>query len=241
VKGYAPETEMSTMSRRAVVSPPTFRHFRQACRQFQRNEDPVYRVATAYVKTCWGKPKDVADGISVLLLIWNKAFYNRFGSLNFRRLAIALQQNAEIISQLRGRSISSYQPNRDARPVARLFQLLLEPLAAGGRRTPVGVAKALHLLAPRFLPLWDGRIARRYRCVWSNKKSAVLRYLEFLEKIQTICNHVVRDYADTNGIGMHLAASRVEEECSFNEKRRTLVKLVDEYNYVTFVRPFLSL
>jgi hypothetical protein len=207
------------------------------CRRFQEKEDATYRVASLYIKRSWGKTSDVSDGIAVLLLLWNKAFYNRYRP-RFRHLTRALEKNVATINCLRSRSILSYQPQQDARDITKVFQSLVQPLSAQGRKTPVGVAKALHLLAPNFLPLWDGRIARRYRCGWSKTKPSVSCYLKFVEEIRRVCEHIVRDYAKTNRVPARIAVKRIEEHCSFGDFGRSLIKLVDEYNFEKFVRPF---
>lgn len=219
--------------------PPTFRKFQKVCRHFQEKEDATYRVASRYTTRSWGKTADVADGITVLLLLWNKAFYDRYRP-RFRYLTRALEKNVTTINRLRRRSILSYHPKRDARDIRKIFQSLVEPLSAKGKKTPVGVAKALHLLAPEFLPLWDGRIARKYRCGWSKRKPPVSCYLKFVEEIQQVCKHIVADYTKTNRLPARIAVKRIEEHCCFGNFGRSLIKLVDEYNFEKFVRPFLA-
>jgi hypothetical protein len=46
------------------------------------------------------------------------------------------------------------------------------------RRSPVGVAKALHLLAPSFFPLWDAAIAKAYGFSYGSKPAQ--RYVAFM-------------------------------------------------------------
>src|SRR5206468_2796591 len=50
------------------------------------------------------------------------------------------------------------------------------------RRSPVSVAKALHLLAPMFFPLWDDKIAAWYGCRWPGSQQAFPAYLSFMQK-----------------------------------------------------------
>ena len=77
-------------------------------------------------------------------------------------------------------------------------------------RSPVGVAKALHLLAPKFFPLWDERIAKAkpYKCYYD--KNPAEKYVEFCKKTKIVADEV-RNYIS----------------CS----DKTLLKLIDEYNY----------
>lgn len=222
--------------RQSAPPPPTFRELQKVCRRFQEREDATYRVASLYIKRSWGNTSDVSDGIAVLLLLWNKAFYNRYRP-RFRHLTKALEKNVGTLNRLRSRSILSYQPQQDAHDITKVFQSLVEPLSARGKKTPVGIAKALHLLAPSFLPLWDGRIARKYRCGWSRKNPFASCYLRFVGEIQRVCEYIVADYVKTNRVTTRIAVKQIEEHCSFGDFGRSLVKLVDEYNFEKFVRP----
>ena len=53
------------------------------CRAFEQWEprDSMYRVSTFLVGEWWGNPAKLVDALSVLLLIWNGAFY-RYGSFD---------------------------------------------------------------------------------------------------------------------------------------------------------------
>ena len=61
--------------------------FRRGYQAFQTHEarDAMYKIATFVVSQFWGRPADMADGLGVLLLTWNQAFY-RYGSFDFDRL-----------------------------------------------------------------------------------------------------------------------------------------------------------
>ncbi len=224
------------MLRHTIPRPPAFPLLQKACAEFQRKEDPTYRVAVLFIENSWRKPKHVADGIGVLLLVWNKAFYNRRGSPNWRQLTTALERNCATVAKLRTRSILTNRPDSDYGDISRLFESLVKPLSAKGQKTPVGIAKALHLLAPGFLPIWDRQIARGYRCAWSNKKPAATRYLEFVQKIRGVCEHLVEDYSKSHNVNTRTAVEKIEEACSPRDCRRSLVKLVDEYNFLRFSR-----
>lgn len=59
---------------------PNREEFLKGCEEFEKHEkrDAMYKVATFLVFHFWGKPSDMADGLGVLLLTWNQAFY-RYG------------------------------------------------------------------------------------------------------------------------------------------------------------------
>lgn len=97
---------------------------------------------------------------------------------------------------------------------------MLEALAiasgtAAGRRSPVAAAKALHLLAPAFFPLWDERIAKAYGCNYS--ADPVDAYLRFMQ----ITRCVLIEHATTLA-GMQDGKSQL--------------KVLGEYNYARFTK-----
>lgn len=129
--------------------------------------EAMYRVATFLVTQFWREPSDLADGIGVLLLTWNQALY-RYGAPDLKRFEDFLSVNSRVLGQLRSRDISTFS-SADHEGILALFASALEALAIAegksqGHRSPVGVAKALHLLAPSFFPLWDKAIADAYGC-----------------------------------------------------------------------------
>ena len=102
-----------------------------------------------------------------------------------------------------------------------LFKAFLQALriASGksrGRHSPVGVAKALHLLAPRLFPLWDFEIARQYRCDYV--KDPAEAYAEFCVLIRDL------------GVDLHPKVPPSE---------KSLVKRIDEYNYAKYTKHWI--
>ncbi len=79
---------------------------------------------------------------------------------------------------------------------------------------PVGAAKALHLLAPKFFPLWDREIAKWYKCPLVGVGSNGERYWRFMKIAQEQC-------------------------IDLKNQGENVLKLIDEYNYVTFSRKLL--
>jgi len=203
------------------MEPPTQDEFRRGIDAFEKRErrDSMYRVATFLVSHFWGKPADMADGLGTLLLTWNQAFY-RYGAFDFDKLEECLEGNLTRLESFRRRDISSLS-NADEEDIKGLFSQLLEALEIPsgnkqGSRSPVAVAKALHLLAPHFFPIWDQRIARAYRCYYSVNPSAA--YVLF-------CN-IMKDIAD-------LVCHYVPQP------DRSVLKLIDEYNYSKYTQKWI--
>lgn len=178
----------------------------------------MYRVATFLVGHFWRQPRELADGAGVLLLTWNQALY-RYGPPDFRRFETFLEQHAETLDRLRGRDISTLADS-DNRHVLALFDAALQALAIAegkseGTRSPVAVAKALHLLAPSFFPLWDKAIAEAYGCGYSSDPARA--YLKFM------------------GISKTMVA-KLQETMEPLLQGKTRLKVVDEYNYAHFTK-----
>jgi hypothetical protein len=79
---------------------------------------------------------------------------------------------------------------------------------------PVGTAKVLHLLAPRYFPIWDNKIAKGYGLALNRPGSKTDRYWSFMYIRKQQCLML-----------------REEGECSDN-----LLKSIDEFNYCRFTK-----
>ena len=176
----------------------------------------MYKTATFLVGHFWGRPAEMADSLGVLLLTWNQAFY-RYGSFDFAKLENCIARNMPALKAFRKRNILDYKAEDDVR-IQKLFAGFLAALAIAegkrvGAQSAVAVAKAMHLLAPAFFPLWDKEIANAYKCDYAVEPAA--QYLAFLRIAQ--------------GMARSLALSDVPRE-------KTVLKLIDEYNYAKFTK-----
>lgn len=175
-----------------------------------------YDYARTFVKKGWRKNcvHDLALGISVILQTWNKGYYQRspFDVRHFRRIERLLSENLELLARYRTRSIQSLN-EADARNVQSLFRAFEMPLG------PVGAAKALHLLAPRFFSLWDGKIAAKYNVALQPRRTNRngSKYFEFMK-----CQKV-----QAEAIGNHFPTEM------------TVLKAIDEYNYAHFTKGWI--
>lgn len=180
--------------------------------------DPMYKVASFLVETFWNNTSEMVDGLGVLLLTWNQAFY-RYGSFDFDVLESFIIKNLETINRYRNRDIDTLN-DVDNTTIISLFTELLDALKIttgknAGRKSPVAVSKALHLLAPSFFPLWDDKISRGYDCHYQEKPEQ--KYLKFSYIIKNI-KKVVKEY---------------------RTDKRTTLKLIDEYNYSKYTKKWI--
>ena len=216
----------------------------------REKRDSMYKVATFLISQPWTNASwapSIAEGLGVLLLTWNQAFY-RYGSFDFDKLEDFMNRYGEVLEQFRKRDIFSFNKS-DEKVVKELFNELLNVLSVkdkkgNTRRSPVAVSKALHLLAPKFFPLWDDDIAKAeiYRCYWSGGSSqAPDRYLKFMSKIKQIAKQIVREYSEKKGVDEKMAVVCICNECSKNIPfTKSLLKIIDEYNYAKFSQHWIT-
>jgi hypothetical protein len=196
--------------------------FIRGFRAFRTNEprDAMYKVATFLISHFWGHYTNMTNALGVLLLTWNQACY-RYGSFSYDALEDCLRESWPDIETFRQRDIFSLSET-DKQETRALFDKFLKALqiAAGksqGRKSPVAVSKALHLLAPKFFPLWDDKIARGYSCHYS--KHPTEKYYAFSGKIKAVAE-VVSEYEG------------LPEDV-------TILKLIDEYNYAKYTKKWI--
>ena len=192
---------------RKTVPCPSIDDVTAARQEFIRREprDLFYKVASELIALSLGNATAISltESLAVLLLTWNRQFYRfrRFDEQHFISLEGVLNSNAKSISFYRGRSILSLVTDERSRVVL-LFSRFHRVL---GR---VGAAKCLHLLAPRFFPLWDDRIAKAYGF---HGRSAD-EYAQFMKIVQDQCR------------SLHENSARWGD----------MLKALDEYNYCRY-------
>lgn len=191
---------------------------------FQKHEkrDAMYLVATYLVEEFWNEPSKLANGLGVLLFTWNHAHY-RYGPFEYESLQECLAKHVIELTIYRQRHILEYTADDDA-GISKIFEEFSEALvivegAGIGRRSPVAVAKALHLLAPNFFPLWDEKIAIAYGCRYAG--NPVGAYLKFFG----ITHDILRELQD--------ALEPIRGD-------RTLLKILDEYNYAKHTKKWIK-
>jgi len=182
---------------------------RKAFRQ-REPRDLFYRVATELIDLSIRKATtlSVPEALAVLLQTWNKNFYrfqDAFSETHLKEIEDLVDSHWAQIIAFRQRSIESFGAS-DQPVIVSLFTHF------EGVLRPVGSAKCLHLLAPRFFPLWDRAITKAYR-IWLKRGPCNAElYLRFM------------GYAKQQSDALR----REGETC------QDLLKAIDEYNYVTY-------
>lgn len=194
--------------------------------------DAMYKVSLKLVEENWNNLTELSNSTGVLLLTWNSAFY-RYGALNYELVQKSLVKHKEKLDEFRKRSILSLEEN-EKELIRGIYLDLLLSLAAKGRNgrknagkvaySPVSVGKVLHLLCPGFFPLWDDNIAKAYGCKWTSTEHSFDSYWHFM----LISLKQVFDLSNQGDAPLTL-------------RNLTVLKLVDEYNYVCFTEKKMSL
>jgi hypothetical protein len=120
-----------------------------------------------------------------------------------------------------------------------LYDEALEALAfsARKRKTPVGAAKALHLLAPAYFPLWDQEIAKACGCNWHNSAQAATKYLGFMKQVQATIVSLERQFTTVGRPDDVAADQPLATFLSLRAGRpKTMLKLLDECFYAKYTK-----
>lgn len=135
---------------------------RAAREAFEASEprDLFYRAASELISLSLREPTrmSVAEALAILLQTWNKNYYRfhkTFDAAHFAEIEALLQSHRNALATFREMKIEDLQ-FAEGRRVHVMFEAFESVLG------PVGAAKALHLLAPDYFPLWDRKIAKAY-------------------------------------------------------------------------------
>jgi len=198
---------------------PTESEFLGGIRLYDQRErrGPVYFEALRLIQEGWGDALAVADGIGRLLKSWHLNFY-RFGMYAQDKLEDCLSENLAVLDAIHERSTASLG-QEDEEMIRSLFGQFTTALRGGKhgqRESTVATAKAMHLLAPDFLPLWDTSIAS----VYGQLPMFAGNYVAFCWQM--------RDFAAAT------TAYIVKPD------DRTLLKRVDEFNYSAYTTHWID-
>jgi hypothetical protein len=179
--------------------------------------DVFYRVAMEILALARKQETtlSVAEALAVLLLTWNANYYkfkkHKFDNEHLANIENLLQTHKKALAGYKDRIIDDVD-SVEAPAISQMFESFEDVLGH------VGAAKALHLLAPEFFPLWDTRIATAYRLRLRPRpaKNGDL-YWRFVAEARDQCLDLKRQ-------GPALAHP---------------LKLIDEFNYCKHVKDWL--
>lgn len=213
----------------------------EGCRAFYEHEprDAMYKVARVIVERFWGDTDMITNGLGVLLLTWNQAFY-RYGSFDFNRLEECIKKWWTQIEKYRNRTIWSFA-KEDENTVKNLFSdfLLASARQKKYAESPVSVAKILHVFAPEFFPLWDDEISKVYGCYWHLPRFSPEKYVEFIWKIREDADRVISSFMQKHNVDRSKAEESIINSHPDQKYRRGILKMIDEYNYSKYTKKWI--
>jgi hypothetical protein len=140
-----------------------------------------YRLATWLMeRALQGEPEfSESEALSVLLLTWNNRFYvqrrRRFDEEDYRQLDNLLEKHRQTLDGFRSRSILTFA-DADRSQIRALFEDFFAVVGA------TGVAKALHVRAPDFFPIWDSLIAPKAYGLYRRDPDSYIRLIEMTKQ-----------------------------------------------------------
>ena len=151
---------MPTPTRRNSVAKPTVEDLAAAREIFEAAEprDLFYKLSLYLMEQAEARcgPFSRAEALAVLLQTWNRSYYQRqrhpFDAVHFAAIERLLSEHEQLLAEFSTRAIAPVRL-ADEDPVRALYGAFEAVLGQ------TGASKALHLLAPRFFPLWDVAIA----------------------------------------------------------------------------------
>jgi hypothetical protein len=186
-----------------------------------------------YYEDALHKPEP--ETIRRYLLVWGKM--QRLGKWESRSLDKAII-DVKAFDFVHGRRLEESTPaylEGIRSDIEKAFQIVLKA-AEWSRKgkmctSPVAAAKILHIFAPYFAAPWDDSIRTAYGC-------RRLGYSVFLQRVQQEMAEAVSSYAQAQHFSDLCEAREklAEELCRNVNKPRSLVKIVDEYNFLKYTR-----
>jgi hypothetical protein len=93
----------------------------------------------------------------------------------------------------------------------------------------------LHTIAPRFFPIWDQAIARKYGCYWYAYGKAASSYVRFMQPSRDLVAALEAEYAQRGkAAGLPPAKDLAGALSKPSGRPKSLLKFLDEYNYAKY-------
>ena len=221
----------------------------RACQFYAQKEerDCVYPEALNGTQTKFGDPKSMTKAISSLLSIWHLVFY-RFGNFSQEKLEECITDNLPALKNYQYLNLREFNlTESESDNIRLLFDSFLDATAGKNskftRRSPTAVSKTLNLIAPCLFPLWDEAISLAYDCWWVYSDFGANDYINFMQISKSQIFEILDEYMRVNSIAdLKTAEQRLISEClaiSGNRYSKSLLKIIDEYNYAKYTKNWL--
>lgn len=215
---------MTKMSKHEV--PMTEAELRMGIKKYAENVklEFLYDYAVFTADRYWSSSEytdilEIAFALRRFLLTSDTRFYGK-GSFDLDKLKTCIAKNIKYVGSFRNRDISSLSDSEKEK-IEALINDFIEALSIELKNGKVSkgtapAAKALHIFAPQFFPMWDRRIAITYGCRYRNDPAE--KYFSFCKLMKEVAEEV-KEY-------------EIESD-------KTILKLIYKYNYAKYTKEWI--
>jgi len=195
----------------------------------------AYKIAKECIDKYWREgeipDKDlekITEAVLTFLLVWNSPLYRNCSLKKgfIKKIKSKIKNNKKKLDNFRGKCISNLD-NSMKNDIKNLYNSFLRALVCDKKKgnteinSPVSTVKFLHIICPNFFPLWDRAIAKRYGCRWGKSEFSFKSYWKYMVKVKD----QVENLKDPE-------TGEIKEIL----KEYTILKLIDEYNYMSYTK-----
>lgn len=169
------------------------------------------------------KKEDIKKSVSIFFKTWMKMMRVKWDdSKIIHCIKEAIRQSSHHFEKLQNETLEEIEINDDVKTtIEEIFNGFRNVEVGGGRRLgSVGASKLMHIILPELFPMWDGQMIYAY----GYKNDGAENYISFMKEMQEEAKELLNSCNKTKEV--------VCNEFEFHRERRTLPKLIDEYNFV---------
>ena len=202
-------------------------------------EDNIYDLASTMISRHGILSKEALAGVFVLIFSWNRDYYSppspsrrkpiELLDRHVKELETTLESEKEYILALRNKSIDNLDfEERLQGPGLTVGDAILHLFSRfDGFLGPTGASKALHLLLPNLIVLWDTQIRKDYG-IGDDADG----FLKFQKMMKLLLDDAIADFVKEHKVGRHDAIQGILR-LRYGAQPKGLAKLVDEFNWAT--------
>jgi hypothetical protein len=205
-------------------------------------EDNIYDLSSLMVSKHGIESKEAIAGIFMLIFSWNRFYYTpppwsrirrtkpiNVLDMHVKKFEESLREEKEYLEALQGKALENANFDEMLRgfevTIGNMIHHLFTRFSAFLGST--GASKALHLLLPRLIVMWDSKIRNDYEV-----NSDADGFLEFQKLMKKLVNDILTNFAEKHGVPKNEAVERILE-LRYGDNPKTLAKLIDEFNWAT--------
>lgn len=202
-------------------------------------EDNIYDLASLMVSRHGIESDESIAGIFTLIFSWNRFYYTPPSPSRLKPIEIldkhikqfkqTIETERKYILALKNKRLENIDFNEILQDVQVTVGKAISHLFSSFARFlgPTGASKALHLLLPQLIVLWDTQIRTDYGI-----KADADFFLKFQGIAKALLEGVMNDFVKKHGIDRESALQEILR-LTYGDKPKSLPKLIDEFNWAT--------